>query len=197
MDIALVRSESGGGCKTPAVTPFFYGGKPMGCPICEHPRAQEMMGKVFAGTQNYVDAAKELNVSSETVWKCFNEHWETEEDSGKVTMRAIKEAKTTDDFVELLRRTLQRFIKRLNSAMEMPVSAYNESAVTRLSAELRAIMRDVLEFEGKLHSAPLVQLNIIQMQMTKLTSFMFSELCEEDRKKLIKILPELGEVKTA
>jgi len=153
------------------------------------------MAKAFSGEWTYVDVAKELGVTPEEAFACFSEHWSVEADGEKVTMKAVKEAETVDDFIVLLKKTLKKFIKRLDTAMDLPTTAFNESAVTRLSAGLRAIMRDILEFDGKLKATPLVQLNIMQVQMTKLTSFMFSELCETDRQKLLKILPELQEAK--
>lgn len=167
------------------------------CTVCAHPRAFEIMAKVFKGELTYVEAAKILRLPTSTVWHCFSEHWAVETDGEHVSLKAVQQAETVEDFVGLLRKSIKKFIQRLNSAMEMPVSAYNESAVTRLSAELRALMRDILEFEGKLKGAPLVQLNVLQVQMTKLTAFLFSELCPADREKLMKALPELMVIEQA
>jgi len=150
------------------------------------------MSKVFAGNLTYVEAAKELRLPTSTVWHCFSEHWSVEAEGEKVTLRLLQQAETTEDFVTLLRKSIKKFILRLETAMEMPVTSYNEGAITKLSAELRALMRDILEFEGKLKSTPLIQLNVLQVQLQKLTSFLFSELCEGDRQKLLKILPELA-----
>lgn len=161
------------------------------CTVCNHPRAFEIMAKVFAGDLTYVEASKVLQIPTPTVFHCFANHWTIEADGDKVTLKAVQQAETVEDFVTLLRKSIKNFIRRLNQAMEMPVSAYNETAVTKLSAELRALMRDILEFEGKLKTAPMVQLTILQLQMTKLTAFLFSELCPGDREKLMKVLPEL------
>jgi len=149
------------------------------------------MLKVFSGDLTYVQAAEIFRMPATTVWNCMKDHWQVEREGNQVVLREVKEAKTTEDFVELLRKSVQKFISRLTSAMELPVSAYNEGAVTKLSAELRALMRDILEFEGKLQTAPTIQLTIVQTQMTKLTSFLFSSLCDTDREKLMKALPEL------
>ena len=163
----------------------------MSCQVCEHPKAFEIMSRVFSGDLTYVTAARMMNIPASTVWHCFANHWQVEASDGVVTLKAVAQLETTDDFVKRLRETLKRFILRLDQAMDMPVSAYNESAVTRLSAELRALMRDILEFEGKLRAAPLVQLNVLQVQFNKLTSLIFSEFCEADREKLMKAIPEL------
>jgi len=151
------------------------------------------MAKVFAGDLTYVEAAKIFQLPTSTVWHCFANHWEVQHDNGRVSLKAVEQAETVEDFVGLLRKSIKQFIARLNNAMDLPVSAYNESAVTRLSAELRALMRDILEFEGKLRTAPLVQLNLLQIQLTKLTDFLVRDLCETDREKLMKALPELLE----
>lgn len=166
----------------------------MSCEVCKHPRAAEVMMRVFAGDLTYVDAASALRLPVPTVWHCMKEHWQAERQGDRIILKEVTEAKTTEDFVGLMRKSVQRFIGRLDQAMGLPVSAYNEGAVTKLSAELRALMRDILEFEGKLQSAPLIQLSLIQVQMHKLTSFLFSALCDADREKLMKVLPELMKV---
>lgn len=162
------------------------------CEVCTHPHAHEVMAKVFQGVATYVDAARMLNLAPELVWKCFANHWEAQVNNGAVTLKAIDDADNIEDFVVLLRKAIRHFIDRLNEALQLPVSPYNEGAVTKLSAELRALMRDILEFQGKLQSAPAIQLTIIQMQMTKLTAFLTTELCDSDKEKLLKILPELA-----
>jgi hypothetical protein len=150
------------------------------------------MSRVFAGDLTYVEAAKLFNLPSEVVFACFTNHWQMESSETGISLKPIPPLETSDDFVAHLRGLLKKFTKRLDEAMKtLEISAYNESAVTRLSAELRACMRDILEFEGKLKSAPVIQLNYLQVQMTNLTSFLFSELCEHDRQKLMERLPEL------
>lgn len=161
------------------------------CKVCQHPLAFSIMTKVFAGEMTYLAAAKELDLPVPTVWHCFAEHWQVEATDNGTVLKPVEQLETVEDFTNYLKILLKRFITRINSAMQLSVSAYNESAVTKLSAEFRALMRDILEFEGKLKTAPLVQLNILQAQMTKLTAFLFSELCETDRAKLLKAIPEL------
>lgn len=162
------------------------------CKVCNHPDALRIMQKVFAGDLTYVQAAKELNLPIPTVWKCFKEHWETIITEGSVAIK-LKEAKTTGDYVEILKGLIDKFIVRLDKAIGLPASTYTDAALTRLSKELRGMMRDILEFEGKLKVTPLIQLTVLQTQMTKLTSVLFSELCPECQKQLLKVLPELQE----
>lgn len=148
------------------------------------------MQKVFAGNLTYVEAAKELQLPTSTVWNCFKEHWQTEINEDKVTLR-MKQAKTTGDYVDILKELLEKFIIRINSAMGQPVTAYNDQAITKLSKELREMMRSILEFEGKLKTGPMIQLTVLQTQMTKLTSILFSQTCPECQAKLLKNLPDL------
>lgn len=163
---------------------------PTDCSVCNHPKAYELMTKVFRGKLTYVDAAKEMGLPNSTVWKCFTTHWEAvgEEEELKVQLKKASEA---GDFVTILRKNVELFISRLDQAKVMPVSSFNERAVTQLSSELRGIMRDVLEFEGKLKVGTLVQLNIMHIQMTKLTEYLLTNLCEEDKKKLVSALPQI------
>ena len=52
-------------------------------------------------------------------------------------------------------------------------------------------MRDILTFQGQLKSAPLIQLNVMQVQMTKLTSWLITNLPSEYVARLQKALPEM------
>lgn len=149
------------------------------------------MSKVFAGDMTYVEAARLMALPVPTVWHCFAEHWRIESTEQGVALKPVEQLETIEDFVSRLRILLKRFIQRLEEAMKLSIAAYNETAVTRLSAEMRALMRDILAFEGKLQTAPIVQLNILQVQQTKLTSWLFTELCRMDREKLLASLPEL------
>jgi len=151
------------------------------------------MQKVFAGNLTYVQAAKALDLPIPTVWKCFKEHWETIITEGEVAIK-LKDAKTTEDYVEILKGLIDKFITRLDQALGQPASTYTDAALTRLSKELRGMMRDILEFEGKLKVTPLIQLTTLQVQMTKLTSVLFSQLCPECQRQLLKVLPELQEL---
>lgn len=162
------------------------------CKVCTHPRAFEVMQKVFTGALTYTQAAKELQLPVPTVWNCFKEHWQTEITEDKITLK-MKKAKTVEDYVGILKELFEEFIKRTKNAMQQPMTAYNDRAVTTLTKELRAIMRDILEFEGKLRVGPLIQLTVLQAQMTKLTSVLFSELCPVCQQKLLKVIPELQE----
>jgi hypothetical protein len=163
---------------------------PSDCSVCNHPKSFELMTKVFQGKMNYIDAAREMNLPYQTVWKCFTSHWETISDEEGLKIQ-LKKATEAGDFVTILRKNIELFINRLDQAKTMPVSSYNEGAVTKLSSELRGIMRDILEFEGKLKTGTIIQLNIMQVQMTKLTEFLLSNLCEEDKQKLIIALPQI------
>jgi len=121
------------------------------CKVCDHPRALEIMQQVYAGKITYVEAARELDLPIPTVWNCFKEHWQ-------ITDQGLeqKQAKSTEDYVAVLKELIEKFITRLSAAMALPVSSYNDAAVTRLSKELRGLMRDILEFEGKLRTGTLV-----------------------------------------
>jgi len=148
------------------------------------------MTKVFQGKLTYIEAARELNLPQSTVWHCFTTHWEVVSTEEGVALR-LKQAQDVDDYISILKEHIGMMIERLRTAKSLPVSSFNERAVTQLSSELRALMRDTLEFQGKLKVGALVQLNVMQLQMTKLTSFLLSELCEDDRQKLIKALPQI------
>jgi hypothetical protein len=148
------------------------------------------MTKVFQGKLTYVDAARVMDIPVPTVWKCFTTHWEVVSTEEGVRVQ-LKKAYEVGDFVKILKEHMQLFINRLEQAKELPVSSFNERAVTALSNECRSIMRDILEFEGKLKVGAIIQLSIVQIQMTKITSWLLTELCETDRQKLQIALPQI------
>lgn len=158
------------------------------CKVCTHPKAFEIMTKVFQGKLTYVDAAREMDIPVPTVWKCFTTHWEVVSTEEGVVLK-LKQAHEVGDFVEILKEHMLIFINRLEEARKLPISSFNERAVVAVSNECRSIMRDILEFEGKLKIGALVQLSIVQIQMTKITSWLLTELCETDRLKLQTALP--------
>ena len=162
----------------------------MVCKVCSHPRAFEIMSKVFNGTIGYVEASQELDLPQRTVWHCFANHWQMETTENGVTLQ-LKRAETTDDYVSLLNGMIKRFIAKLDLALKEEITPANVGSMTKLSTECRSLMHDILEFQGKLKSAPLIQLNIMQVQMTKLTSWLLTNLSPEDIVRLEKAIPEL------
>jgi len=160
----------------------------MTCKVCSHPKAFEVMSKVFNGDLTYVDAAKRLDMDSRTVWNCFANHWQMQATEEGVTLQ-LREAKGTDDYVDILDGMIKRFIKKLDIALKQEVTPMNVGAMTKLSTECRSLMRDILDFQGKLKSAPLIQLNIMQIQMTKLTNWLLANLEPPEVQKLLSALP--------
>ena len=148
------------------------------------------MSAVFDGKMTYVEAATQLDLPTDAVWKCFANHWQIETSDDGVAI-ALREAKGTDDYVDILNGMIKKFIKKLDVALRQEVTPMNVGAMTKLSAECRGLMRDILEFQGKLQQGPLVQLTVLQMHMTKLTNWLVSNLQPEDVEKLMKAIPEL------
>lgn len=160
------------------------------CEVCNHPRAHAIMRKVFAGEMTYIEAAQELSLPKSTVFHCFSHHWEMEAKEDAITMR-LKTAETVDDYVSILKDILHKLINHLTNEMLIQGAQINASDVTRVTQEVRRAMRDVLEFEGKLKTGPMIQLTVLQTQFTKLMSVLFTELCDNCRNKLLEALPEL------
>ena len=148
------------------------------------------MSKVFDGKLTYVEAAHVLQLPVRDVWKCFAEHWKMITTESGVTLQ-LREAEGTDDYVDILNGLIKKFIKKLDSALGMDVTPMNVGAMTKLSSECRGLMRDILEFQGKLKGTPLVQLNVMQVQMTKLTNWLVKNLRPEEVEMLMKAMPGL------
>jgi hypothetical protein len=152
------------------------------------------MLQVYKGELTYVKAAQMMGLETPTVWRCFREHWEEISTEEGIKLR-LKQATDIDEYVAVLKDTIHIFTERLANAAstDLPFGLQNERALTTLSKESRELMRDILEFEGKLKTGVNIQYNILNIKFTKLTAFLFSELCEADRAKLLVAIPGLLE----
>ena len=165
---------------------------PSDCEICQDPRAFDTMQKVYKGVLTYAQAAEHLGKPLPTVWKCFKEHWEAGSDSeGKVQIK-VKEAKDAEGFVSILRASMDRLIKTLEELMlSGRTDPGSVKAIVAMHGEVRATMRSILEFEGQLKTGLSVQINVLNLQLTKLTSWCLQNLSEEDQMKLATALPSI------
>ena len=167
---------------------------PADCKVCNHPQARDVMLKIYRGELTYVKAAQIMGFDTPTVWRCFREHWKELSTEKGIKLR-LKQSTDIDDYVCTLKDTIHIFTERLANAAttDLPFGLQNERALAVLSKESRELMRDILEFEGKLKTGVSIQYNILNIKFTKLTSFLFAELCETDRKKLLERIPDLME----
>jgi hypothetical protein len=152
--------------------------------------AYGIMTEVYQGHMNYVEAAKKLGLDAQKVWNCFANHWDVVMEDEKLHIK-LKEAVGADDYVSILKDQVKFFLDRLEQAKKSTLS-FNpgtEKSLVMLCQEMRNCMKDILTFEGKLNTGVIIQYNIINIQMTKLTMFLLSNLCEEDKKKLTEALP--------
>jgi len=162
------------------------------CKVCNHPRSKELMAKVFSGEMTYAMAAKTLDMPMQTVWACCKNHWKELSAEEDLRLR-LKDSTSVDEYIDVLKASIDIFVERLTNATQtdLPFDLQNERALAADSKEIRGLMRDILEFQGKLTTGIHVQYNILNLRFTALTSFLFSELCEIDKKKLLAKLPEL------
>jgi len=163
------------------------------CEVCSHPRALAVMSEVFKGTMTYIEAAKKLDLPADAVWKCFANHWQIQTKDNEVILQ-LRKAEDMDDYVTILNELMPKFIEKLNTIIGMDNSPSTVNSMTKLSSECRGLMRDILEFQGKIGQSPLIQLNVLQVQMMQLTNWLINNLNPEDARRLMKALPELMKV---
>jgi hypothetical protein len=168
----------------------------MPCKVCENPKAIALVQKVYLGKMTYVEAAKELNLPKPTVWNCFNKHYDIQTEGEKVRIMLKEADGDVGEFVNIIRDQMEMLLQRLADANDgtLPFDPRTEKALVSLTKEIRGIMRDILEFQGKLTKGIHVKYQVLSLQFNNLTSFLFSNLCEEDRKKLLIALPELKKI---
>jgi len=150
----------------------------MRCAVCNHPKANEILAKLYDEKITLEDAARELGVSPKTLWRHLKYHV-TDSD---VVDREIDPLKLLEELTLLLK-------ERLDALKGTKKGVYvHERMIAMLVREIRETLMDIEKLSGRLQAAPLIQLQQINVQYEKLLAFITTELCEECRKKVIRFL---------
>ena len=156
----------------------------MTCKLCKHPRISEVEGLVRAGKLDIRAASRELDASYQETWKHFKE-----------CATAPEDEKEFEEYLDIMRNLVVRLNERVKDLEDTPTSLVSVKMLTSLVKEIRGLIRDLGALEGRLRSSPLVQLTNITVKYEKLTSIMFSSLCDTCRLKLAKQLEVMEPIK--
>lgn len=156
---------------------------PVTCKVCKHPRVAEIEALVRANKLTIQDASRELGCSYQEAWAHFN--------------RCLAEPANADQFAQdliLLRELVFKLNDRVNDLEDTPTTKISVNMLTSLTREIRGLIRDLGALEGRLQSGTLIQLNQVNVKFEKLTSIMFSSLCDKCRGSLISELEKLEKI---
>jgi len=151
----------------------------MVCSVCRNPKAPEILAKVWNEEMTLADAARHLGVSYQLLWHHMRFH----------EGRKPAETSADVDAIAVLREITDILKERLDQLRGLPVGiVVNERMITMLTRDLRETIMDLERLTGRLRSAPLIQLQQINVHYEQLLTFIVRELCSECRKKARKWL---------
>ena len=166
------------------------------CVICANPQNLDIVNLVLTGKITISEAMRRLEVTDREVFeKHIKEHIRVATGSGDA-IAAV--AKTTLDGVGVLTRLSNRMNviaeKMLNKIEEIEdVDISMIGPLTNVVKEIRSSAKTIAELNGDIETRYVVELRIQQNQISQLQNFIMSNLCEEDKKKVMAFLgKELG-----
>jgi len=147
---------------------------PEECSLCSDPRTPEVLYRVQKGEITLQEAARILGVSYKMLWRHvrYHEQLKLPETYATDALQVLGEIKQT--LLDILRVLKER--------------SYDHETIRDIAVAARELRNTILDIEkvsGRLRSAPLVQLQQINILYEELVAFMATELCEECRKKVL------------
>jgi len=145
--------------------------------IEEHPLKNEILEQVFLGKLDIMSAAKRMGVPYETLWNYV-----------KRTKEKPKQVETVTDVIEIMRDLLKKVRSRVSEMLAMPVEVRTERDVASSIQALRGIVMDLAQLERQISTAPVVQIETLNIQYNKLQEFIVASLCDDCKEKVIQFL---------
>ena len=153
----------------------------MSCPVCFHPRAEEVLRRVRNGEITLKQAAQILGVTYRQLWNHTRFH-----------MGRTKEIRETDvDALEVLQEITKILKGRLEELRHLDISPSNERAIVAVCDSLRKTIMDLERLAGRLQAAPIIQLQKITVHYEYLLQLITSELPKEYQERILKKLEEM------
>ena len=155
----------------------------MTCKLDNHPGIVDVETSVKEGTMTITEAARELDCSYQEAWKHFKECLE-------VPVEQIE----FDGYLAILRELVIKLKTRVDSLDLTPTNPSSVKMITALVHQLRGLVGNLAELEGRLSRSPMLQLTQINIKYNKLTAFMFSNLCDDCKLKLADQLEHMEKI---
>ena len=84
-----------------------------------------------------------------------------------------------DEYMHIMKDLVISMNLRVAELEGLPTNLPNVKMVTGLVREIRGLIKDLAELEGRLQRSPMIQYNMVTMQYESLTKFLFEHLCDE------------------
>ena len=156
----------------------------MTCKLDNHPDIVDVETSVKGGVMTITEAARELDCSYQEAWRHFKE-----------CVKAPVEQIEYEGYMTILRELVMKMKNRVDSLTLTPTNPSSVKMLTSLVKEIRGLVGNLAELEGRLSRSPMLQLTQINVRYNKLTAFMFSTLCTECKLKLANQLEQTETIK--
>lgn len=155
----------------------------MVCSLDNHKDISAVEDAVKAGTMTIQEASIELDASYQETWRHFK-------DCVQVPVEQIE----FEGYLAIMRELVLKLKNRVDELDTTPTNLSSVKMVTALVQQIRGLISNLAELEGRLQRSPMLKLTQINVKYNQLTSFMFSELCEICKLKLSTRLEELPQL---
>lgn len=156
----------------------------MTCKLDNHLDIVGVETSVNGGVMTITEAARELDCSYQEAWRHF-----------KDCVKAPVEQIEHEGYLTILRELVMKMKSRFDDLDLTPTNPASVKMVTTLVKEIRGLVNNLAELEGRMSRSPLLQLTQINVKYNQLTSFMFSSLCTECKLKLVNQLENAEQIK--
>lgn len=156
----------------------------MVCKLDNHPKIAEVERSVKEGVMTITEAARELDSTYQETWKHFKE-----------CVKAPVENLEFEGYLAIMRELILKMKTRVDSLESTPTNAVSVKMLTSLVREIRGLVGNLAELEGRFQRSPLLQLTQINVKFEKLTAFMFTSLCDDCKLKLASQLEQMEPLK--
>jgi hypothetical protein len=177
--------------------PISYRGLPMpDCPICANPQNLDVVNLVLSGKITISDAMHRLGIEDRAIFeKHIKEHIRVATGSGDeicaVEKKTLDGVGVLTTLANRMNKVAMNLLDKLDEMEDFDLSLIGP--MTNLSKEIRSSAKVIAELNGDIETRYVVELRIQQNTISQLQNFIMSNLCDEDKKKVMAFLgKELG-----
>lgn len=147
------------------------------CPVCKHASRESLEMQVLLGQVSFQDAAEKLDTDLPALWHHMKYHLDDKEEE------ALSEASyTREQRIKILDKCLNQLYKKARMLFLLPPESQTIKSLTILVQQLRGLARDVAILEGDVEIGTKVTIQQLNVEMTKIQSWLVEHLCYNCKK---------------
>ena len=150
-----------------------------------HADKDKILTAFMSGLLSYEAAASALGVGPGELFEYTKAALTTYED------RDLLHA-SSSDLIDVLRGSVVQIRRHAKEWMRMPTHAGNVKPIIAMSAELRQLIKGIIELEKTIKESDRIGLQNMEMYLNSISGFLTTELCEECQAKAISFLSKRG-----